>query len=222
MRRLKTQLWMGVGFVASSLGGWAMDSTATISTEDLAFFEHKIRPVLEKNCYKCHSREADKIKGGLLLDTREDLMLGGNLGDAVVPGNLEESLLIVAINHADEDLKMPSKRRKLADHEIADLTEWVMRGAPDPRVSGGGNAAYAGVGKNHWAFQPVQKSEVPKVANKRWGKSPIDRFILAKLEATGLQPNDPADKHTLLRRVTFDLTGLPCLLYTSPSPRDRG
>lgn len=197
--------------MGSAVGLSAMSESAPISADDLAFFESKIRPVLEDNCYKCHSRDADKIKGGLLLDSREGLMHGGYTGDAVVPGNPAESLLIVAINHADEDFKMPSKRRKLADHEIADLTEWVMRGAPDPRtrVADGGDPAYAGVGKNHWAYQPVRQPAIPDAALANWSDAPIDRFVGAKLVANELTPNDAADKHTLLRRVTFDLTGLP-------------
>ncbi|GAB5559790.1 MAG: PSD1 and planctomycete cytochrome C domain-containing protein [Synoicihabitans sp.] len=194
--------------VSATLGLVAMPKTPKISAEDLAFFETKVRPVLEENCYKCHSRDADKIKGGLLLDSREGLMHGGYTGDAVVPGNPAESLLIIAINHADEDMKMPSKRRKLADHEIADLTEWVMRGAPDPRTREV-DGTYAGVGKNHWAFQKVTKPEVPAATVPKWGKSPVDNFIAARLTQVGLKPSPAADKHTLLRRVTFDLTGLP-------------
>ncbi len=186
----------------------AMSVPSEITAGDLEFFEAKVRPVLEDNCYKCHSRDADKIKGGLLLDSREGLMHGGHTGDAVVPGNPAESLLIIAINHAAEDMKMPSKRRKLADHEIADLTEWVMRGAPDPRTRVA-DGAYSGVGKNHWAFQPVSKPEIPQTALADWGQSPVDRFVGARLAKAGLTPNSPADKHTLLRRVTFDLTGLP-------------
>ena len=135
MKLTRIQSWAGAGvWIATSMALSAMPTVSEISAEDLAFFEAKVRPVLEDNCYKCHSRDADKIKGGLLLDSREGLMHGGYKGDAVVPGNPAESLMIVAINHADEDMKMPSKRRKLADHEIADLTEWVMRGAPDPRT----------------------------------------------------------------------------------------
>ena len=205
-------IWLnGVGMVASVLGLGAMAEMAPISTDDRAFFDAKIRPVLEENCYKCHSRDADKIKGGLLLDSREGLLHGGYTGDAIVPGNPAESLLIIAINHADEDMKMPSKRRKLAEHEIADLTEWVMRGAPDPRTRGaeGGDPAYAGVGENHWAFQPVRKPAIPDAVLANWSDAPIDRFIGAKLDANGLAPNAAADKHTLLRRVTFNLTGLP-------------
>ena len=212
MKLTHLQSWAGAGvWVATSMALSAMPTVAEISAEDLAFFEAKVRPVLEDNCYKCHSRDADKIKGGLLLDSREGLMHGGYTGDAVVPGNPAESLLIVAINHTDEDMKMPSKRRKLADHEIADLTEWVMRGAPDPRTRAaeGVDPAYAGVGKNHWAFQPVRKPSVPEPVIADWSDAPVDRFIGAKLAAAGLTPNSPVDKHTLLRRVTFDLTGLP-------------
>lgn len=210
--KTKHTIWLSwAGVMASAVGLSAMTETASISAEDLAFFEAKIRPVLEDNCYKCHSRDADKIKGGLLLDSREGLLHGGYTDDAVVPGNPAESLLIIAINHADEDFKMPSKRRKLADHEIADLTEWVMRGAPDPRtrIADGSDPAYAGVGKNHWAYQPVRKPAIPEAALPDWSDSPIDRFVGAKLAANELTPNDAADKHTLLRRVTFDLTGLP-------------
>jgi cytochrome c553/mono/diheme cytochrome c family protein len=197
--------------LASSLGAAGMNPTNAIGPDDLAFFEAKVRPVLEANCYKCHSRDADKIKGGLLLDSREGLRHGGYTGDAVVPGNPAESLLIIAINHTDEDLMMPSKRKKLADAEIADLTEWVRRGAPDPRTraSDGSSPAYAGVGKAHWAYQPVRQPEIPKVADATGKAAPIDQFVEAKLEAAGLKPNAPADQHTLLRRVTFDLTGLP-------------
>jgi len=211
MRTQLTRFGFAAGMGLTSLGLGAMPGAEKISASDLEFFETKIRPVLADNCYKCHSRDADKIKGGLLLDTREGLLLGGFTGDALVPGNPVESLLIVAINHEDEDFKMPSKRRKLADHEIADLTEWVRRGAPDPRTRGAAesDSAYGGVGKNHWSFQAVKKPAVPEVTLEGWGSSPVDRFVAAKLTAAGLKPNMPAEKHTLLRRVTFDLTGLP-------------
>jgi hypothetical protein len=204
-------LALGIGLAVSGLRVTAMDAVPPISADDLAFFETRIRPVLAENCYKCHSREADKVKGGLLLDSREGLLHGGYTGESVIPGNPAESLLIIAINHGDEDLKMPSKRTKLLDQEIADLTEWVRRGAPDPRTraSDSSGLSYSGIGKDHWAYQPVQKPAVPSVKNDGWSKLPVDRFVLAKLEASNLGPNVAADKHTLLRRVTFDLTGLP-------------
>lgn len=211
MKRSNVSILIAWAVAAIGLNLAAAAKTATISADDLMFFEHKVRPVLQKHCYKCHSREADKVKGGLLLDTRDDLLLGGNLGDAIVPGNPEESLLIVAINHADDELKMPSKRKKLSDEDIENLTEWVLRGAPDPRTRkvAGGDPAYAGVGKNHWAFQPVKKPSLPEVNAANWVATPVDQFVLAKLESQAMQPSPAADKHTLLRRVTFDLTGLP-------------
>jgi cytochrome c553 len=181
------------------------------SPADLQFFESKIRPILVGSCYKCHSRDADKIKGGLMLDTREAWLHGGNTGPAIVPGKPDESLLIQAVRYTDEDLKMPPKGEKLSDAQIADLTEWVRRGAPDPRtlVAKGSSSAYGGVGKSHWAFQPVKKPAIPAVSNPSWVRTPVDAFVLAKLDANGFTPNAPADKTTLIRRVTFDLTGLP-------------
>jgi hypothetical protein len=191
---------------------------ATPSSSDLQFFESKIRPLLIDRCYKCHSRDADKVKGGLMLDTREAWMHGGDSGPAIVPGNPGESLLVKAINYTDEDLQMPPEKSggKLSDREIADLTEWVRRGAPDPRslVAKGSSSAYGGVGRDHWSFQPVKKPAVPTVSNPAWCQNPIDNFVLAKLDANGMKPNEAADKRTLIRRVTFDLIGLP------PSERD--
>jgi hypothetical protein len=130
----------------------AADATPALSAADLQFFENRIRPVLADNCYKCHSRDSDKVKGGLMLDTREALLHGGSTGDDVIPGHPDKSLLITAINYTDEDLQMPPKGKKLTDQQIADLTEWVKRGAPDPRsiVAKGSSAAYAGVGRQHW------------------------------------------------------------------------
>src|SRR6185503_244403 len=135
----------------------------------------------------------------------------GNTGAAIVPGKPDESLLIQAIRYKDEDLQMPPKGEKLSDQQIADLTEWVRRGAPDPRtlVAKGSSSAYGGVGKAHWAFQPVKKPAVPPVQDASWIKTPVDNFVLAKLEASGMIPNSAADKATLIRRVYFDLIGLP-------------
>ncbi len=182
-----------------------------IAPGDLQFFETKIRPILTNSCYKCHSRDADKIKGGLMLDTREAWLHGGNTGPAIVPGKPDDSLLIQAVRYKDEDLQMPPKGEKLSDAQIADLTEWVRRGAPDPRtlVAKGSSSTYGGVGKAHWAFQPLKKPGIPAVSNNDWVRTPVDAFILAKLDANGMTPNAPADKSTLIRRVTFDLTGLP-------------
>lgn len=173
------------------------------------FFESKIRPVLVEHCYKCHSREGEKIKGGLLLDTQAGMLKGGDSGrPAIVPGDAEHSLLITAIRHTDEDLQMP--REKLSDAVIADFVTWVNAGAPDPRKEVAAPIVSAAMSAtNHWAFQPVREPAVPEVRNTRWPQTPIDRFILAKLEEKNLKPSSAADKRTLIRRVTYDLTGLP-------------
>ncbi len=221
---LAARLLRGGTLVLSSLGAFAACIQAAdmpaghppiakpIPAAELQFFETKIRPILANKCYNCHSKEGDKVRGGLLLDTREAILHGGNSGPAIVPGDPAESLLIQAISYKDEDLQMPPKGEKLSDQEIADLTEWVRRGAPDPRTvaaKGSSGATYGGVGKQHWAFQPVKKPAVPAVKDASWVKNPIDNFVLAKLEANGMTPNEPAAKTTLIRRVYFDLVGLP-------------
>ncbi len=209
---------LGAFCVVVSVPGFAGDTTA-LAHGDVDFFENRIRPILVESCYDCHSRTADKVRGHLLLDTREGVLHGGESGPAIVPGDPDKSLLIEAVSYVDDDLQMPPEKHggRLTDAQIADLTEWIRRGAPDPRtgVAVGSNAAkYGGVGKDHWAFQPVKKPVVPDVRDEAWCRTPIDHFILAKLEAVKLAPNPDADKRTLLRRVTFDLTGLP------PSPAD--
>ncbi|WP_414664082.1 DUF1553 domain-containing protein [Horticoccus sp. 23ND18S-11] len=205
-------LGLGASAFAADMPAGHPPATKALSSADLAFFESKIRPILVDTCYKCHSKEADKVRGGFLLDTREALMAGGNSGAALVPGKPDESLIIQAVRYKDEDLQMPPKGEKLSEQQIADLTEWVRRGAPDPRtatVKGLSGATYGGVGKQHWSFQPVKKPAVPTVQNAAWVQNPVDNFLLAKLEANGMTPNKPADKATLIRRIYFDLIGLP-------------
>ncbi|HWA26302.1 MAG TPA: PSD1 and planctomycete cytochrome C domain-containing protein [Lacunisphaera sp.] len=191
----------------------AYSAEPALAKADIDFFEARVRPVLSDKCYKCHSHTADKIKGGLLLDSRDALLSGGSSGAAIVPGKPDDSLLIQAIRYTDADLKMPPEDHggQLSAQQIADLTEWVRRGAPDPRVTMAlaGGKSYGGVGKNHWAFQPVQVPAVPVVKNASWTQSPVDNFVLARLEAGGLSPGAHADKRTLIRRATFDLIGLP-------------
>jgi len=160
----------------------------------LEFFENRIRPVLAENCYKCHSQQAEKVKGGLLLDTRDGVLKGGDTGPAIVP---------------DADLQMPPKGNNLPDNAIADLEAWVKMGAPDPRAAAVAQKNWADSGKRHWAWQPLATPAVPTVTDAAWPKTPVDNFILAKLEEKNLKPNPPADKRTLIRRATFDLIGLP-------------
>jgi cytochrome c553 len=204
-------IWLGALSLAGTGSAWALEATPTLSHDDMIFFETKIRPILVDSCYKCHSLDTDKPKGGLMLDTREGMMHGGDTGPALVPGKPEDSLIIDAINYKDQDLQMPPKGQKLSDSAIADITEWVRRGAPDPRtlVAKGSSGSYGGVGRDHWSFQKVKAPAVPVVANAAWCRTPIDNFVMAKLETNHLEPNKEADKRTLIRRVTFDLIGLP-------------
>ncbi len=184
------------------------------SPAEIAFFEAKIRPVLAEHCYACHSTQAKKVKGGLRLDDRDSLRKGGDSGPVVVPGKAEESLLIRAIRYDNPDLQMPPKG-KLPAAVIADLEQWVNRGAPDPRAkpaAAAGNATWEEMlrtRRDWWSLQPVRKVEIPAVQNAAWSPHPVDRFLLAKLEAAGLEPGPPADPRTLIRRLSLVLTGLP-------------
>ena len=171
------------------------------------FFEEKIRPVLIRECYECHSVEAKNIKGGLLLDTREAIRKGGESGAAVVPKSIDESLLIDALRH--DSFEMPPKG-KLSDTVIADFVKWVEMGAPDPRD---GELAISSIdfeaGRQHWAYQPIAEPQRPSVQRSDWPTNDIDWFTLARLETRGLEPVAPAGKRELIRRATFDLIGLP-------------
>jgi cytochrome c553 len=175
--------------------------------QNLDFFEKKIRPALVRNCYECHSGDAKKAKGGLVLDTRAGLRKGGESGAAVVPGHPDDSLLIEAVRY--DGLEMPPAG-KLPDETIADLVKWVEMGAADPRVARPGrkglNLAEA---RKWWSFQKPKAVPPPTVANTPWARTDVDRFVLAALEKAGLKPVPDADPETLLRRVSFDLTGLP-------------
>jgi len=183
-------------------------STAA-SAADMTHFEQRIRPLLIANCIDCHG--PDKQKGGLRLDSRGGWQTGGDSGPAVVPGKLDPSKLWHAVSYLDRDLKMPPKR-KLKDSEIADLRLWIESGAPDPRhevAASGSKSKAARADASFWSFQPPQALPPPAVKDTAWPANDIDRFILAKLEQNGLKPAPDADSHTLLRRLSFDLTGLP-------------
>jgi hypothetical protein len=166
------------------------------------FFETNVRPVLVDTCGKCHG--PTKQHGGLRLDSRAAALAGGDHGAAVVPGKPTDSRLIAAVRRAGE-LKMPPDK-PLADKHVAALVRWVELGAPWPADRGPAKTATP---TDHWAFKPVRAVEPPAVRNTTWAHTPIDRFILAKLEAEGMGPSPAADKRTLIRRATYDLTGLP-------------
>jgi hypothetical protein len=181
------------------------------------YFESKIRPVLVEHCYACHSSQAKKLKGGLLLDTFEGMRKGGDTGPAVIPGKPEESLLIQAVRYQGELTRMPPKG-KLPEATIALLDQWVKEGAAGPATltpsrSGGAGAKSRAIdwtaARQHWAYQPIVRHDPPAVKDRAWSVSPVDPFILARLEAKGLTPWRPADRRTLLRRAYYDLIGLP-------------
>lgn len=187
---------------------WA--ETVQDESAKLEFFEKKVRPILVGNCYNCHSAD-NKAAGGLRVDDINGLYHGGSSGPAVVPGDPGNSVLIQAVRY--EGFEMPPKK-KLSDQEIADLEQWVRDGAVGPKfdsewVAEDTDEKYAQLREEHWSWQPLASVEPPQVEDEAWSANPIDRFLLASLEQRALAPVANADKLTLLRRVTFDLTGLP-------------
>ncbi|MBI3879470.1 MAG: PSD1 domain-containing protein [Verrucomicrobia bacterium] len=202
-----------ISLLAAALAPAAFAAAIKLDAEQQAYFEKKIRPVLVEQCYKCHSTQPEaKIKGGLNLETRETTLKGGDSGPAIVPGKPDKSALLKAMKHVDPDLAMPPKEPKLADNIIADFEEWIRMGAADPREATGRTVSKVDYekAKEHWAFKAVTKQTPPKVADKNnFVQSPIDSFVLAKLTEKNLAPSAKADKRTLIRRVTYDLTGLP-------------
>jgi len=176
------------------------------------FFERKVRPVLAEHCYACHSADAkNKLRGGLALDTREGLLKGGDGGPAVVPGDPGKSLLVRSLRHAPGAPEMPPKG-KLPAAVIADVEAWVRMGAPDPRT-GPGAVVRKGMsledGRRFWSFVPPKDTPPPAVKDATWPRTAADRFVLARLEAKGLTSVGDADRRSLIRRVSFDLHGLP-------------
>jgi hypothetical protein len=178
-----------------------------------AFFEKKVRPVLAMHCFKCHDGKTKR--GNLRLDSRAAVLAGGDRGPALVPGDPEKSLLVKAISHTDEQVKMPPKA-KLPREAIADLTRWVTLGAPWPGGDtivatrpAGEEMVITDRDRSHWAFQPVRRPPIPILQDAAWVHNPVDAFILARLEAKKLRPNSAAPPRQLIRRLYYDLTGLP-------------
>src|SRR5882672_2605084 len=199
-----------LGFGASLvLGASCLELLAAdLTPAETQFFENKIRPILSDKCYKCHGTQAEKVRGSLLLDSKEGVLKGGETGPAIVPGDPDKSLLIKAVRYTDPDLQMPPKGNKLGDEQISDLVTWVKVGAPDPRTATAAQLAWKDT-KTHWAWQKLTNPSVPEVKDASWPKTPVDNFILAKLEEKDLKFNLSADKQTLIRRASFDLIGLP-------------
>ena len=199
--------------IALTLSAGLLSPAATAAEpapRGVEFFEKKIRPVLVEHCYRCHSAEAQvkKLRGGLRLDTRAGVHKGGDSGPAVVPGKPEKSLLIKALKH-DGDVKMPSQQKKLPDSVIADFEAWVRMGAPDPRDGKTASGFSVEKGRSYWAFQPPHRHPAPKVKAADWPARELDCFVLAEQEKRGLRPVRPATRAELIRRASFDLTGLP-------------
>ncbi|MFN0021499.1 MAG: PSD1 and planctomycete cytochrome C domain-containing protein [Pirellulaceae bacterium] len=181
------------------------------SAADLEFFEKRIRPILAEHCYECHSAKTNAIKGGLRLDSREGLLTGGDSGAAVIPGEPDKSRLIVGVGYESEELQMPPAG-KLAAEQVADLKEWVRRGAFFPKSEGGAVAKRVinlEEGRKHWTFQPVVPQKLPSTTNSDWSRQRIDPFVQAAQSQHGLQSSPAASKGVLLRRLKFDLLGLP-------------
>lgn len=207
---------LGVAAIAQ-----AASEGSKLTPQELDFFEQKIRPVLTEKCYKCHSSQPDaKIKAGLALDTKDGWVKGGDSGPAIKPGKPAESLLMKSLHGTDPDLLMPPAKDggKLSDAVIASFEQWIKMGAPDPRsAKTSGASKYtvdANKAKEHRFFNPVKAIEVPSAKDPKWVKTPVDNFILAKLATNSMEPSGPADKLTLIRRVYFDLVGMP------PSPEE--
>jgi hypothetical protein len=223
----RRSVWVSVPALALALTvawGWPPQRVRAgdVDPEAIKYFEAKVRPILAENCFKCHGPA--KQKGGLRLDSRAGVLEGGENGPAVVPGRRDESLLVEAIHY--EGLEMPPGG-KLDQEKLAILTRWVEMGAPwpateaTPSAGAGAGAGASAAGpkpritdedRRFWSFQPIRRSPVPARGDDRWSRNPIDRFLLARLDAEGLSPAPEADRLTLIRRATFDLTGLP------PSP----
>ena len=188
------------------------NATAQDQTKALELFEKHIRPTLLDQCIRCHGPK--KQQGGLRLDSKTWLRKGGDSGGAVIAGDINNSVLIHAIRYDDSDLEMPPKG-KLPDATIDAFEQWVSLGAPDPRSEPGDVASITNgppsveQGRKFWSFQSVQNPKLPTIKNKQWPITPIDDFILAKLEQQNLAPVSLADRRTLIRRAHYDLTGLP-------------
>ena len=219
-RPLELVLFAAVGLLlAGTVLRASQAAPAPTEQQAITFFETRIRPLLAANCLACHGESA---RAGLRVDSREGLLRGGETGPAIVPGAPEKSTLIKAVEHADGFPRMPRGRAKLAAQDIEALTQWIRDGAVWPAAATAAAPVPAVAHERvitteqraYWAFRPLAKPQPPTVRRTDWPRTDIDRFILARLERDGLAPVRPADKLTLLRRATLDLTGLP------PSPDD--
>ncbi len=200
-------------FLPHAPGALAATINPDSASDPVDFFEKNIRPVLANKCYSCHSADT-KPSGGLRVDDRNGLLVGGNTGPALVSGDPDKSLLLERILTHDTKKRMPKEGELLTDTEVANFNRWIKDGVAWPRERipasiGGAKPEYANLKARHWAWQRLKDPKAPAVKDSRWPKSDLDRFILAKLEAAKLHPVKDADPETLIRRVAYDLTGLP-------------
>jgi hypothetical protein len=212
MLKAMRPLIFAITLMVSCLGVFGNASGQQFSKDQLAFFEQKIRPLLVERCYECHSADAKESKGGLRLDSREGILIGGDSGPAVVEGIPEQSLLVTAVHYRDPAYEMPPSG-KLADREIAVLEQWVREGLPFPAVSSVAPTKRVidiDAGRQHWAFQKLKPSALPPLEQpSTWPQGRIDQFILAEQQKQSLNPALAAPKTKLLRRAKFDLLGIP-------------
>ena len=210
------RLAMGILLLSGSVVLAADVPSPTPTAAQLEFFETRIRPVLAETCYKCHSARAQKLKAGLRVDSRAGLIKGGDSGTALLPGVPARSRLFVALSYVDSDLAMPPKQ-KLPASVIADFQTWIKDGAVWPAEAVAARADrqewdWDKLRAEHWAWQAVRTPPLPQVSNQAWPRTPIDHFVLARLEARSLAPSPPAAQRVLIRRAWLDMLGLP------PSP----
>lgn len=207
------QIWLFLFLIGTSQLTGAEMERGSDRAADLDFFEARIRPVLVAHCYKCHSVESGKSKGNLLVDARESIRAGGDSGPAIVPGDPNASLLLTAISHADPELKMPPKTDRLPEAVINDFKAWIQKGAVDSRDKVASSSTRPPVdlesGRQFWSFRKPVDHQPPVSKKPDWAKRDLDHFILARLDAQGLAPRTDEEPAVLLRRLHFDLVGLP-------------
>ena len=210
--RCSIACFIAVVFIVSALGSISIAYQETDATEQVEFFEKRVRPILVERCYECHG--ANEASGGLRLDHRDGLLLGGDSGAALVPKNPDASLIVRAVKYHDADLQMPPTGA-IPTAEVAVLEEWIRSGAVDPRESIPelDNNKPTGMsiadGKEFWSMRPLADPAIPKVQNADWVQTPIDAFVLERLEQLGIAPAPRASRRDLLRRMTLDLIGVP-------------
>ncbi len=203
--------------VAQFAAAISPDENKNLAAEEVQFFEAKVRPILVEHCYECHATDSETIEAGLVLDSKWGWETGGDSGPAIVPHSPNDSLLIEAVRYQENVISGMPPRSKLAEEQIEILEKWIEIGAPDPREKVTGDPSDAKKEtfdlnqrfNDHWSWRPIIKPALPTVEQNNWAKNPIDQFVLASQQQRGLYPADPADKPTWLRRVYFDLIGLP-------------